>query len=33
MLLDRAGMGLALAQAEFSQHVKDLSALDFHLAR
>jgi hypothetical protein len=33
MLLYGAGVGLAFAQAEFSQYVKNLTALDFHLAR
>ena len=33
MLFYRAGVGLALAQAELSQHVKNLTALYFHLAR
>jgi len=33
VLLDRAGVGLALAQAEFRQNVKNLPTLDFHLAR
>jgi hypothetical protein len=32
VLLQRAGVGLALGQAEFRQYVKDLSTLDFHLA-
>ncbi len=31
--LKAAGVGLACAQAEFRQYVKNLSALDFHLAR
>jgi hypothetical protein len=31
--LKAAGVGLACAQAEFCQYVKNLSALDFHLAR
>jgi hypothetical protein len=33
MVFDRAGVGLAFTQAEFSQHVKNLTALDFHLSR
>jgi hypothetical protein len=33
MILNRAGVGLAFTQAEFSQHVKNLTALDFHLSR
>jgi hypothetical protein len=32
VLLQRTGMGLALGQAEFRQYVKNLPALDFHLA-
>ena len=32
MILYRAGVGLAFTQAEFSQHVKYLTALDFHLS-
>ena len=32
MLLNGAGVGFALAQAELSQYVKNLTALDFHLA-
>ena len=31
--LQRTGVGLACAQAEFRQYVKNLPALDFHLAR
>ena len=31
--LQRAGVGLACAQAEFRQNVKNLPAVDFHLAR
>ena len=33
VVLDRTRVGLALTQAEFPEHVKNLSALDFHLAR
>jgi len=33
VVFNRTGVGLALTQAEFSQHVKNLLALDFHLAR
>jgi hypothetical protein len=33
VILNRTGVGLALTQAEFSQYVKNLLALDFHLAR
>ena len=33
VLLQRTGVGLAAAQAEFRQYVKNLPALDFHLAR
>jgi hypothetical protein len=32
-ILQRTGMGLAAGQAEFRQYVKNLPALDFHLAR
>jgi len=32
-LLNRAGVSFALTQAEFSQNIKNLFALDFHLAR
>jgi hypothetical protein len=30
---ERAGMSFACAQAQLRQHVKNLPALDFHLAR
>ena len=33
VILNRAGVGLAFAQAELRQHVKYLTALDFHLSR
>jgi hypothetical protein len=33
IVLQRTGVGLAGAQAEFRQYVKNLPALDFHLAR
>jgi hypothetical protein len=33
MLFKRAGVGFARSQAEFRQYVKNLPALDFHLAR
>jgi hypothetical protein len=33
VIFQRTGMGLAFSQAEFRQYVKNLSALDFHLAR
>jgi hypothetical protein len=33
MLLNGARVGLALAQAKFSQNIKNLPTLDFHLAR
>ncbi len=33
VVLNRTGVGLALTQSEFSQNVKNLLALDFHLAR
>jgi hypothetical protein len=33
IFLQRAGVGLACAQAEFRQYIKNLPALDFHLAR
>jgi hypothetical protein len=33
MLFNRAGVSLAFTQAEFTQYVKNLTALDFHLAR
>ena len=33
VLFQRTGVGLAGAQAEFRQYVKNLPALDFHLAR
>ena len=33
VIFDRTGVGLALAQSEFRQHVKNLTALDFHLSR
>ena len=32
MVLNGTGVGLAFCQAELRQHVKDLTALDFHLA-
>jgi hypothetical protein len=32
MFLDGTGVGLAFSQAKLCQHVKDLTALDFHLA-
>ena len=33
VILQRTGVGLAFGQAEFHQYVKNLTALDFHLAR
>jgi hypothetical protein len=33
VVLNRTGVGLALTQAEFSKHVKNLTAFDFHLTR
>ncbi len=33
VILDRTRVRLALTQAEFSEHVKNLTAFDFHLAR
>jgi hypothetical protein len=33
MILNGTGVGLAFRQAELCQHVKDLTALDFHLSR
>jgi hypothetical protein len=33
VILQRTGVGLAAVQAEFHQYVKNLTALDFHLAR
>jgi hypothetical protein len=33
MLLDRTRVSLALTQTEFREHIKNLSALDFQLAR
>jgi hypothetical protein len=33
VILQGTGVGLALVQAEFRQYVKNLPALDFHLAR
>jgi hypothetical protein len=32
MFLDGTGVGLAFSQAKLRQHVKDLTAFDFHLA-
>jgi len=32
VILQRTGMGLPVSQAEFRQYVKNLPALDFHLA-
>jgi hypothetical protein len=31
VILDRTGVGLPLSQAEFTEYVKNLTALDFHL--
>jgi hypothetical protein len=33
VFFQRTGVGFALGQAEFRQNVKNLPALDFHLAR
>ena len=33
VILQRTGVGLAAVQAELHQYVKNLTALDFHLAR
>jgi hypothetical protein len=33
VVFQRAGVGLAAGQADFRQYVKNLTALDFHLAR
>jgi len=33
VIFQRTGVGLAARQAEFCQYVKNLTALDFHLAR
>jgi hypothetical protein len=33
VVFNRTGVGLALTQAELRQHVKNLTAFDFHLAR
>jgi hypothetical protein len=33
IILQRTGVGLAGAQAELCQYIKNLPALDFHLAR
>jgi hypothetical protein len=33
IILNRAGVGLALTQAKLPQNVKNLLAFDFHLAR
>ena len=33
VVFDRTGVSLALTQAEFPEHVKNLTALDFHLPR